>query len=183
MMAFDLQTWIEDKKKGATPIVEFEGGVSSEKITEFIDKSEAALDKLEVDKKIRKRILFVIIESLQNLYHHSYDKEVLGQESKFGVFLFLKKENMLSIVSGNFLDEQTVLFLKNRIRQLNALTIDEIKDLYKIILNETSLSEKGGGGLGMIDIIRKTKQPIEYDFFDVTKNIAFYEFVLNLPLK
>ena len=55
--------------------------------------------------------------------------------------------------------------------------------MYKIILNETSLSEKGGGGLGMIDIIRKTKQPIEYDFFDVTKNIAFYEFVLNLPLK
>ena len=181
-MAFNLQTWIDEKKKDAVPIVEFAGRVSSENITKFIDESEAALNRLEIDRKLKKRVLFVIIESLQNLYHHSYDRQVMGKEAKFGVFLFLKKNDTLSVISGNFLEEQTVLFLKNRIKQLNALTIDEIKDLYKIILNETSLSEKGGGGLGMIDIIRKTKQPIEYDFFDVTKDIAFYEFVLNLPL-
>ena len=42
------------------------------------------------------------------------------------------------------------------------------------------MSLKGGGGLGMIDIARKTGQKLEYDFLKVDDKFSF--FTLNIKV-
>ncbi len=46
--------------------------------------------------------------------------------------------------------------------QINNLDKDGLKDLYKEIIKNTTISEKGGAGLGFVDMARKSGQPLEY---------------------
>jgi hypothetical protein len=78
------------------------------------------------------------------------------------------------IVTGNYIANENVTGMKNRLDEVNALTKDELKDYYKQILNNGEMSLKGGGGLGMIDIARKTGQKLGYNFERIDEKVSFF---------
>ena len=43
------------------------------------------------------------------------------------------------------------------------------------------MSDKGGGGLGMIDIARKSGQKLDFDFQQVDEEFSFYSLNINIP--
>ncbi len=51
---------------------------------------------------------------------------------------------------------------------------EEKKDYYKSILNNGEYSSKGGGGLGIIDIARRSSEKLEYGFVPVDEQNAFF---------
>jgi len=57
---------------------------------------------------------------------------------------------------------------------------DGLKSYYKEVLNNGMMSDKGGGGLGMIDIARKSNRKLNYDFQKVDDNHFFYS--LNIKI-
>ena len=57
---------------------------------------------------------------------------------------------------------------------------EELKDYYKSVLNNGEMSLKGGGGLGMIDIARKTGEKLEYNFLEIDNKVSF--FTLNIKI-
>jgi hypothetical protein len=46
--------------------------------------------------------------------------------------------------------------------------------MYKFILNHQKLSAKGGGGLGLVDIARKTGNKLKYNFEAVSDDYFFF---------
>jgi hypothetical protein len=46
--------------------------------------------------------------------------------------------------------------------------------MYKFILNHQKLSAKGGGGLGLVDIARKTGNKLEYSFENYNNDFYFF---------
>ena len=55
-------------------------------------------------------------------------------------------------------------------------------DLYKRVLNEENFSEKGTGGLGFIDIARKTGgEKLRYKVQAVTQDVSYFTFQVRLP--
>ena len=91
-----------------------------------------------------------------------------------------KKDNLYNIVTGNYIANENVAGMKSRLDEVNALTKEELKDYYKQILNNGEMSLKGGGGLGMIDIARKTGQKLGYHFQSVNDKISFFS--LNIKI-
>ena len=179
-MGFNLTDWTESVRKNQKELLFFSGQITPDVVTEHIEKIESLSQEMTLPRSLEKKMMHVAVESIQNLFHHSC-KDVENPEMKnFGFFLLSIKDNNLFLTTGNFIKEEQVLFLKNRLEQLNALDIEEIKKLYKIILNGTKLSKKGGGGLGMIDIIKKTKQKLKYHFYDVNDDYGFYEFRVKI---
>jgi hypothetical protein len=65
--------------------------------------------------------------------------------------------------------------------EINALSPEEVKEQYKKILSNGQMSDKGGGGLGMIDIARRTGKPLLYDFVPVNDNFSFFS--LNVVIE
>ena len=61
------------------------------------------------------------------------------------------------IASANIVEKKVVEYLDDRISQLNSLDENELKELRQHILQYSVFSEKGGAGLGLIEIIRRTK--------------------------
>ena len=64
--------------------------------------------------------------------------------------------------------------------KINALNHDEVRALYKVILNNQDFTEKGGGGLGMIDIVRKTGSKLDYKFYDYKNELSFFNLNINI---
>jgi len=58
---------------------------------------------------------------------------------------------------------------------------EELRALYKQVLSNGIFSEKGGGGLGFIDIAKKSGQKLEYDFRPVDDDYSFFVLEISIP--
>jgi len=67
------------------------------------------------------------------------------------------------------------------LEKINSLTKEELKDFYKFVLNNQEFSAKGGGGLGLIDIARKTGSKLVYTFEPYDENFHFFDFSVVIP--
>ena len=70
--------------------------------------------------------------------------------------------------------------LKAKLDKINALDKEGLRSYYKEVLDNGQYSVHGGGGLGMIDIARKSGNKLDYDFSDVSDTFGLY--VLKLKV-
>lgn len=176
-MSFDINEYYEQLNEGEV-ILSYKGSITSDLISNVLEVVEEKLDDLSESSKIKKKVYNVLVEGLQNLYHHVDDlpDEVRGEiEPKFGILVVTRIEaNVYKITTGNFVTSGKIKFLKDKIDKINSLSKDELKDMYKFILNHQKLSAKGGGGLGLVDIARKTGNKLDYNFASLTSEYYFF---------
>ena len=179
-MSFDVNEYYS-KLNGGDVLMAFKGSISSELISNVLEVVESRMDDYRENSKIRKKVYNVLVESLQNLYHHIEvlpDKMQKQFDEKFGILVVSRIDDKYKISTGNFISQDKVNMLKNKIDKINSLGREELKDMYKFILNHQRLSEKGGGGLGLVDIARKTGNNLEYTF--ERYNDIYYFFNLDV---
>jgi hypothetical protein len=176
-MSFDINEYYEKLNEGDI-LLAYKGSVTSELISNVLEVVESKMDDLSETSKVRKKVYNVLVESLQNLYHHVDDlPDELREdiEPKFAVLIIKRiEEGVYKITTGNFVKSPKIKILKDKIDKINSLSKDELKDMYKFILNHQKLSAKGGGGLGLVDIARKTGNDLEYKFENVNDDYYFF---------
>lgn len=165
-MSFDLENLISDlDARGA--ILYFKGNIDSEVISKVLDSAEGKLVSSHESPRLRKKVYNVLVESLQNLYHHA-DQVPNGYRAaspeRYGLVMMEKTGRGYRITTCNFVTSLRVVELQEKLTRINNSTPEEIKDLYKDILNHQEITEKGLGGLGLVDIARKTGNRLEYRF-------------------
>ena len=175
-MGFNIESFLPDLSKNNI-ILFYKGNVDSDVINQILDTVEEKMVKLNDQAKLRKRVYNVLVESLQNLYHH-VDKVPSDFEDqtaeKFGMLVVQKVDTGYKITTGNFVRADNVEKLEEKIKRINRSSHDEIKELYKFILNHQRISAKGGGGLGLVDIARKTGNKLEYAFKEYNNQYSFF---------
>jgi hypothetical protein len=103
-----------------------------------------------------------------------------SDRNRSAIFMIGKQDNAYTIFTGNYILNENVNGLKSRLDEVNSLTKEELKDYYKQVLNNGEMSLKGGGGLGMIDIARKTGQKLHYNFQNIDNKVSFFS--LNIKI-
>jgi hypothetical protein len=165
-MSFDLENLVSDLDiRGA--ILYFKGNIDSEVINKALDLVEGKLLSSRENPRIRKKVYNVLVESLQNLYHHA-DYVPKGYHAarpdRFGLIIMEKTGRGYRITTCNFVTAFRVRELEEKLTRINRSTPEEIKELYKDILNHQEITEKGLGGLGLVDMARKTGHRLDYRF-------------------
>ena len=173
-----------DKMERNNIILSFKGNITSELLTSILQIMESKMDNLQEEPKMKKKVYNVLVECLQNLYHHMDDIMPISTEGnevkKSAIFMIGRESNHYTIITGNYILSRNVNMLKTRLDEINLMSKDELKDYYKLVLNNGEMSDKGGGGLGMIDIARKSGQKLNYNFVPIDdKN---YFFSLNVKI-
>ena len=175
-MSFDVHEYYS-KLNGGDVLVAFKGSITTDLINNVLEEIEEKMDSVDEQAKVRKKVYNVLVESLQNLYHHVEElPENLrnDMDAKFGVLVVSRVNDAYKISTGNFISSEKIKFLKDKIDKINSLSKDELKDMYKFILNHQKLSAKGGGGLGLVDIARKTGNKLEYTFQHYIDDYYFF---------
>jgi hypothetical protein len=164
-------------------MLSFKGDITSELLTSVLQIMESKLENMQEEPKIKKKVYNVLVECLQNLYHHlDVDKGDSDDSARFrsAIFMIGKIGAEYSIYTGNYIFNSNVPPLRDKLNRINVMTKDELKDYYKEILNNDEFSQKGGGGLGMIDIARKSGQKLNFHFIPVDDRYSFFS--LNIKI-
>lgn len=175
-MSFNVENYFSEHNDG-TIILKYKGNIDSDVINHILDTIEEKMVNVQEPPRLRKKVYNVLVESLQNLYHHvdKVPEDFDDQESeKYGLLVIKKSGLNYKIITGNFVHSVNVDVLEEKIKRINKSSHEEIKELYKFILNHQRISAKGGGGLGLVDIARKTGNKLEYQFTSYNKDYAFF---------
>jgi hypothetical protein len=177
----DLYDELERKRV----MISFKGGLSPELITVLLGLVERKLDAMEPDHRSRKRVFNVVVECLQNLYHHNGHMRagtngMESTEEPHGVVMIARTDSGYSVLTGNFMPGADVEQLKAHLDRINSLDADSLRDWYRAKLADGRYSAAGGGGLGMIDIARRSGGKLDYAFVPYDKDSAFFSLNVNV---
>ena len=171
---------IYDKMERNNILLSFKGEITSDLLTSILQIMENKMENMQEEPKMKKKVYNVLVECLQNLYHHLDEITETDEKIRSAIFTIGKLDNNYSIVTGNYILNENISGLRNRLDEVNSLNRDELKEYYKRVLNNGEMSLKGGGGLGMIDIARKTGEKLEYNFLEIDNKVSF--FTLNIKV-
>lgn len=163
-------------------MLSFKGEVTSDLLTSILQIMESKMEVLDESPKIKKKVYNILVECLQNLYHHIDEDDALTAANEKSALFMIRKsdEGDYSIMTGNYIANENVNHLKGRLDKINSMDKEELKDYYKEVLNNGEMSAKGGGGLGMIDIARKSGKKLDYSFINVDNNFSFFSLIVNI---
>ena len=169
-----------DKMGRNNIMLSFKGDITPELLTSILQITESKLQSIQEDPKIKKKVFNVLVECLQNLHHHldEYPDNVNG--TRYAIFLIGKDGENYSIMTGNYILNTKAAKLKVYLDKINSLSKEGLKELFKETLNNDKFNEKGGGGLGFIEISRKSNQPIDYDIKKIDDNYSFISFTVKI---
>lgn len=168
-------------------ILMYKGELTFDLVTSMISTLEERLEELESDRKVKKKFYNVATECIQNLYYHL--DEVNADEIKISTYdansalvLIAARKRFYSLQTGNYIPNDKIANVQKRLDDINSVAPEELRALYKRALAEQEFSDKGTGGLGFIDIARKTGgQKLRYRFQPVSEDISYFTFQVRLP--
>ncbi len=153
----------------------YEGEITHQITKAFTSLTESNMAKDDEPGNVQRRVFHVMVECLQNISKHADD--FTSDDFLFsgrGIFLVSKGDNEYSVTTGNAVDNDRIEELTNMLETINTMDKEELKGLYKRQMKEGRLSDKGGAGLGFIDIRRKTGKELEYHFLPISNDTSFF---------
>ncbi len=152
-------------------ILTYEGEFTQEITKSILSMVERNMDSTGEESSIKRKVFNVMVESLQNIVKHAGNN---GKTNHSAVFMVGKQDERYTIITGNPMDSGDIDLIKGKIDKVNELDKDGLKSYYKEIIKNTKISEKGGAGLGFIDMARKSGQKLAYDFQDMGNKQSFF---------
>ncbi|MFL5763985.1 MAG: SiaB family protein kinase [Bacteroidia bacterium] len=137
---------------------------------EFDDNMTSALMRsnemsIQENKGFRKKLSYMVVECFQNIIRHADKPELLTQTTnKPKIFILRNIGNVHYISSTNLVENEKRENLQIKLRTINVLSAEDLREVYIGAMINNEISEKGGGGLGLIEMARKSGAPLEYAF-------------------
>jgi len=161
-------------------LLAYKDNISEETSDQLITMVDAKMNGFEEEKKIRKKVFNVLVECLQNVSRHAEPDK--GHEQESSILLIGKNKYNFFIITGNMMGNDKTEALKNKLDEINQLGPDEIREKYKTMMSNMEFSEKGGAGLGLLDIARKSANKFEYDFKRLGEKKSYFTLKVNIPV-
>lgn len=155
------------------------GILSFDTIEAILHQYKKVIEPIKIDLVVQKRLYSILVECLENTYkHNSKINKNLTQD--LVEFSLINNEQSFTIVVGNYIKKANLNDLTNKIELVNSLDQNGLNDLYKKSISKARISDKGGAGLGIIEIARNSRQKINYKIGKTEEDCIFFNFEIKL---
>ncbi|HOP04051.1 MAG TPA: SiaB family protein kinase [Tenuifilaceae bacterium] len=157
----------------------YTGSFSDSLTVKIIDLARYNIDSQGMNTGLKNKVSFIMGECYQNIVRHSVDTSTIKQFDEKSNYFFLRTiGSSFFITSANPVENDSINEIKSKLDRVNNLSPDELKELQAQILMKGELNEKGGAGIGIILMARKTGEKLLYKFEKINdKTSLFYLFV------
>lgn len=139
----------------------------------ILELTERNFEEYELDNLTFKKVYFILVEILQNVTkYQQYETE--HRINSIVIVQRLKNNYFLTV--GNLINNSEIANLKARIDKVNSLNKEELNEYYKHILINGKYNKKGGAGLGLINIKRRSRHKLNYSFSRVSDDFSYFYF-------
>ncbi|MBB4265492.1 SiaB family protein kinase [Roseospira visakhapatnamensis] len=180
-----MATWAEsyneyrDWLTGQGIIFSFTGYLSEDMLTTLGNALKKSMALSETNANVAKRVFSVFVEQVQNIIRYSSDR-IAGTEPPTemsgGMVTVGVDDDRFFVVCGNVVDAARAEPLRERLTHLARLDKDQLKAYYREKLREPPEEESQGASIGLIEIARRSSEPISFDivWLDPEHNQAFF---------
>jgi hypothetical protein len=166
----ELTRSIRDKMMKERLMFVYRGVVTNDNSVPLLMLLEKEMENSEFGFVGRKRLFMFVLESLQNVSIHTEQ----NQHSDMSLVVYSKTWNGYTVTTGNVLPSASIKDLKVKLDEINNLQPDEIRNVYRQMLSSAELSNKGGAGLGLIEMANKTGNKLDYDFIPMDDEFSYF---------
>lgn len=119
-----------------------------------------------------RKIFSVFVEMAQNIIKFSsFRKTVNNNLSGQGIIIFQTKENYYTLSAGNQGSSNDIKNVITKCEYLSEMNKEELKNHYQNVVRE--IWDSTSGGLGLIDIFRKSDFPVKTKIAKINDNLSF----------
>jgi hypothetical protein len=161
-------------------LLAYKDNINEETSDQLIAMVDSKMIGFDEEKKVKKKVFNVLVECLQNVSRHAEPEK--GKDHESSILLIGRNDKSFFIITGNMMSNDKTDQLKEKLNQINQLNPDELRDKYKEMMNQMEFSDKGGAGLGLLDIARKSANKFEYDFRKLSENKTYFTLKVNIPV-
>ena len=104
---------------------------------------------------LRKRLFNVLVEGLENMQRHAIEPH---RES--GIAVLVDRGDGYRLLLGNALPVASAALLVHRVGVLNEMEEVDLKEHFLKLLANDGRTDRGGAGLGLITMARKSAKPM-----------------------
>lgn len=131
-----------------------------------------------------KKVLAVMVECLENIYKYldgvHMDPFLIQKNEPYFNLEFINDYFILK--AGNPLFNKDIERLETKLKMINDLDEERLKNLYKKIITDGKFTDKGGAGLGFIEMVKTTKNKIDFTFENVNPEMSYFHITLKIPV-
>lgn len=170
-------SWAASLIPPAEGVVVFEqmGSLDHDAVLGLIAATEAASLANNDDKLVRKRLINVVLEGLENLDRHV---EPSDRATAFARLTVTTERYRLLL--GNVSTLTAAALLMSRIGVLNEMSTEDLKGQYLQLLAQEGRTARGGAGLGLLTIARRCEQPMVVNLEPAPEGQAYVLLVLTI---
>jgi hypothetical protein len=157
-------------------IIHFKGHLDYDIIGELIGSLKEKMRSRKVRFGLYKKILTLMIESLENIirYRANFGHRGILLDDYPPEFLIASQNDHILIETVNTIFNPDIEALDKRLLHLSSLDSEELKELYKETITNGKFSEKGGAGLGIIEMVKIADEKIKYSFERINEQMSFF---------
>lgn len=156
----------------------YSGKFHDEHTARLITLGEEYLEREGSDKSVKSKLGFIMVEAYQNIVRHRTAVNGSTQGEGRSMFLLRSTATQHEVTAMNAVAETTVEPLTASVEKLRALDLQQMKQVFLRGLQSEERTERGGAGLGLIEMARRSGHPLRYGFAAIDS--AFRLFALQV---
>ncbi len=176
---YDLHRTMMEQKL----ILVYQGDFTQETTKSILAMAERNLDSAAEESSTKRKVFNVMVEALQNIVKHSSEQGLKAGSliSKSAIFMISKTDSHYCVMTGNPIPKVHRQGLTEVLELLNSKDKEGLKEMYKEIIKNSQISDKGGAGLGFVDMARKSGEKLEFTFPEMNEEYDFFCLKVNVP--
>lgn len=154
-------------------------GPMSQKVVEGVGTTvKNALATDNVSPTVSMKVFGIFVEQVQNVIHYSEDKisneNMIDNELRLGIIMIGQCSENYFVAGGNKIKNIHVQKLDDMLQKIISMDKEELKDYYKQKRREENETTSKGGGLGFVEMARKSSKPMEYLITKIDNDYSFF---------
>ncbi len=148
----------------------YRGAVTNQNSEALLLLLEKEMEQSDFGFVGRKRLFMFVLESLQNVTRHGNS----ANSDLMSLVVYSKIDTGYTVTTANVINRDDEPDLREQLDLLNTLEASEIRKLYREKLSKTDISSRGGAGLGLIEMAKKTGNKLDYDFLPLDDKTRYF---------
>lgn len=163
--------------------LDYKGPILYDVIGDLIGLLKEKMFETKIKQTIYKKVLMIMIEALENIFkYHEFFGNIKELILNYPPTITIKQtEGFFIVQCSNPILKVDSKTLKKRLEHINSLDKTGIKEEYKQTITNGQFSEKGGAGLGIIEMAKISDEKLIYSFESINKEFDIY--TLDIKIK
>ena len=163
-------------------VLHYKGKFTFERIGILLNELKSKRETYRIDPVQYKKLLTLMIEILENVLKYSdhFEVFVLDNPDFQPTFELNLDNDGFILTSRNPVRDEDIKDISERIDKINTSDEEALKKIYRDTITNGIFTEKGGAGLGFIEMAKITTNRIDYSFKTIDKGFSYFEVTLHI---